>query len=119
MLINLVVGDWSGDGHEKTENILVLSNKSSKEIEKAYQDGTEILGFDFSEECCSDYEDYEIKEKYIKILKNENIKVDDNFMDIESFASIYIQICKLGDPELKIDIQDIDIVDIGGYGLFS
>jgi hypothetical protein len=31
MLIKLVVGDWSGDGHDKHEDIYVDVNVSSKE----------------------------------------------------------------------------------------
>ena len=55
--INLIVGDWSGDGHTVTETVTISSNCSVDSIRLAYKEGSEILGFDLSETVCREFED--------------------------------------------------------------
>ena len=35
-IINLVIGDWSGDGHDKRQTITIESNLTLAEITNAY-----------------------------------------------------------------------------------
>jgi hypothetical protein len=44
----LVLGDWSGDGHGKSEKVLVESNKTVKEIQNAYKASCKLTGVSFN-----------------------------------------------------------------------
>lgn len=44
----LVLGDWSGDGHGKSEKVLVESNKTVKEIQNAYKASCRLTGVSFN-----------------------------------------------------------------------
>ena len=59
--IELQMGDTSCDGHCLKEIKILKSNLSTKQIRKAYQDATNILGFDFINVVAVDYEDSAIK----------------------------------------------------------
>ena len=117
-LINLTVGDWSGDGHEKTETALFDVSCTREEFLSAYKKGTEVLGFDIAS-FCQDYEDCSVptylSAKLQQHFPNEwDDAVDDEddeaFFDIgvDEFMSAYILTVRLGNPD----------INIGGYGLF-
>ena len=69
--ICLVVGDWSGDGHDKTTEVTIASNFNEKAIDRAYKRGTKALGFDFSEEVAADYEDTTLSAKHAKAFADK------------------------------------------------
>ena len=132
--IRLVVGDWSGDGHEKTQDIWILSNRTEKQIQKAYKAGTKQVGFDLSETVCRNYEDCYISKEKLKTLASLGMVLrshdgtpyeleqdEDRFvMEAETFADMYLFIASLGDPDLKYqyDYTPDNHINIGGYGLF-
>lgn len=136
MEILLVLGDWSADGHGKTENIIVNSTLNRKELEEAYKAGAEILNIDVSEECCADYEDGSIeKEIFNKFLElnpslpdfdgwgcNDDDR-DDGCISIsnEQFAAMYMITCKVGNPSLVWTFSEVNetSINIGGYGLMG
>ncbi len=43
----LVLGDWSGDGHGKSEEVLLQSNVNVKTIQQAYKDSCKLTGVSF------------------------------------------------------------------------
>jgi len=53
----LILGDWSDDGHGKTETFIVESNKPVDEAREAYFEAVKKTGIDFGEQVCRDYED--------------------------------------------------------------
>lgn len=53
----IVLGDWSCDGHEKSDTVLIETNVTVEELRAAYLQSVATTGFDFSEELASDYED--------------------------------------------------------------
>jgi hypothetical protein len=123
--INLVVGDWSDDGHGKTDSYTIQTKTTRLELEKAFKKGQKIIGFNLDEDVCAEYEEYELKEseadKIREHLPNFNIDdLDDGcYMDSESFAILYMEIAKLGDPTIEYEIADNEnSINIGGYGLF-
>lgn len=132
-IITLVLGDWSHDGHEKTETINIRSNLLKAGIEEAYALGTEKLGFDFCKEIAADYEDNMLDNEKWEALKKLGYQDDDleedgikyNEGDIslwtDSFTDIYLFIVKLGNDEFEFEylseVQNPQI-KIGGYGLF-
>ncbi len=63
--ITLTVGDWSGDGHSQTEKYFVKANLDAKQIQKAFENGIEILGCDPTQ----DFEEYEASSYSFESLK--------------------------------------------------
>jgi hypothetical protein len=60
-IINIVMGAPSNDGHGRTDFITIETNFSKEAIVKAYTQGTEILGVDFINSVCAEYEDCQIQ----------------------------------------------------------
>ena len=138
--INLVLGDWSDDGHGKTETIVISTNLSKEEIEKGYKAGTKKVKKDFIKNYCSEYESNSMPFKDAKLFEKHGISFvgcetyegedydphypydpdAENFIifDCSQFASIYLQIVKLGNPEFTYEIVTNSDIKIDGYGLF-
>lgn len=106
MLIHLITGDESGDGHDQREYVLIESNFTADKISIAYTKGCEVIGFDFIKECCSDFEDNELSsehfQKLAKYINKDFLEID--WMTTDYFAQIYLQICELGNPEFEYSI---------------
>jgi len=84
------IGDWSGDGHGKSESFLIESNFNRAQIVAAYDKGKEIIGLEKSvrvyvggappnhyeertmfkgiDDFCEEYEDNTLPEHYIHLL---------------------------------------------------
>lgn len=128
-IVELIVGDWSGDGHRQTCNLLVQTNITAKDIEKAYKEGTKKLGFNFIEEVCCDFEEDTVSGEYLEILKNQlDLSKCSNFLleesedyivlSIKDYIEIYLAIIRYGDPFCVVFEKKVDVLKIGGYGLF-
>ena len=119
---NLVIGDWSDDGHGKTATITIKSNLTSKGIEKAFKVGAKKIGVDITS-LCEDYEDYGLPDEAIAKLKKAGYEGDEEegFLEAgyESFAAIYLFTVKIGDPSFEYKEVDGKNINIGGYGLLS
>lgn len=124
--IDLVIGDWSDDGHGKLEIIKISSNLSLREIQTAYNKGKKIVKFDPIENLCSDYEDRQFFAKDLQLLKKfgfskeYELNVEDEIMlNREDFTEIVLFVVSLGNKEFKYEFEiDDDRWNIGGYGLF-
>ena len=97
-----------GDGHERTEDILIRVNRSSIDIETAYRAGVEV--------CEVNIRDWNFDDE-------ESLSEDFSLLsEIDMYAEIYLRIAQLGDADLKYETVDDDenpVLCIGGYGLFS
>jgi hypothetical protein len=71
MRVKLVVGDWSGDGHGKSEDVFFETNKTILEIQEAYKASCKLTGVEFNGN-----EDYTGLNRDWKIRKNYQIAVD-------------------------------------------
>lgn len=133
--VKLLVGDYSGDGHNITQDYYVLTNLSCKQVQSSYKEGTKKIGFNFSNEVCRNYEDGSIsKDKWAKLKEfgyvprsydgeefelEENVAGDGFTLDSQTFADIFMFICKLGNPTLEYKfVEEDNSINIGGYGLF-
>lgn len=127
--IKLVIGDWSRDGHEKSETFVIESNLTKKEIEKAFKKGTKLINIDFTK-YCEEYEDssipMEVASDLFKLGFDMNSIDDyDQFsktvcLDPTSYMMIYLFLAQKGNPNFGYTIIDenLDEIHIGGYGLF-
>jgi len=50
----LVLGDWSDDGHGKSQKVLIKCNKTVEEIQQGYKDSCKLTGVSFNDYCCGD-----------------------------------------------------------------
>jgi hypothetical protein len=126
--IDLILGDPSGDGHGKSQTVVINSNLSKHELLAPYQAGTKLVGFDFINEVCKEYEDCRMKREYkTKLLElgffdfyEDGLEQDTCYLDQELFAQIFLFICKLGDTLFEYQIVESNsYINIGGYGLFG
>lgn len=139
--VDLVVGDWSGDGHSITKTVGIKTNVTIEELRKAYQNGVKEVGVDLSEKVCRNYGDYRLSydiflkliafgelhdalfenyEEEIKALKTEEdfTESDYAYLDYERYAQLYLGIAKVGNPAIKYKFVESQSINIGGYGLF-
>ena len=126
--IDLIVGDWSGDGHGKSQTVVINSNLPKGELMAAYQAGTKLVGFDLGCDVCEEYEDNRMKREYkTKLLDlgfrnfyDDDPEEDTCYVDQDIFTQIFLFICKLGNPSFEHQLIKSDsYLYIGGYGLFG
>ncbi len=127
--VKLVVGDWSKDGHNQSDDFYVESNLSAKEIETAYKKGTKKVKFDLCKNVASNYEDNILPKKFLDTLVSLGFNLNPEDLDEipegislfpEVFSDIYLFIVKLGNPNFEYKWTECsDEIHIGGYGLYS
>jgi len=133
--IKLMMCDWSGDGHNISEDTFIDTNLTKKEINEAYEKATELLGFSFCDDVASDYEDSQIEVEKVKKLRElgytkefgyDGDDLEDDMgmvpLDVEGFLNVYLFLIKLGNPAFTYSIIKEDMegwIEIGGYGLFQ
>ena len=128
--VKLVVGDWGGDGHEKTKEFYIETSYDEKKILAAYRAGSKKLGFDFQNDVASEYEDSDLKKSHLKKLRDAGIEVniedEEEYkdqktvpIDVVIFRDIWLHIAKLGDAGFTYElVKSSATLNIGGYGLF-
>ena len=130
--IDLVIGDWSKDGHEQSETITIKSNFNTIWIKRAYEQASAILGFCFINESATEYEkpfvpeyvynklitvfDKDIIDELIIYEDDEEYRIDST----DNYLALYLMIIELGEPDFKYKIlgENNESIKIGGYGLF-
>ncbi len=140
--INLVIGDWSGDGHSMHQTITIESNLHVDEINKAYEKGCDILGIDFVDNICESYQDNLLSLEDWEKFSSCGLKLEDLFkhnsygsreateslecgddipLDVRAFVQLYLFIIQQGNSEFRFKFPTKTKTDIkiGGYGLFD
>jgi hypothetical protein len=124
--INLLIGDTSGDGHEKSDVVVISSNLSEAELRKAYLDSVELTGVDLVKDVCDEYEDRKIHAKTVKKLSRFGY-VDSEWQeenwgvtDTDAWAELWMWFIKLSRPDFvaRIVCDNSPNINIGGYGLY-
>ncbi len=138
--IDLILGDWSHDGHGLTDTITITSNLTVDEVKKAYKDGANKVGVDLVKDACSGYEDPWIAyedwqklagfgltpdsiEKYAYDVNEMQKNIDiqhEVYLSRDAFVKAYLFIIGIGNPDFNCDIvkANPNTIHIGGYGLF-
>lgn len=134
--IELVVGDWSKDGHNQSDNFMIKSNLNKKELEKAYKKGVKIIGFDLVKEACEQYEVTYLTNDQCTKLSNSGLSIIDNLEngDVytpgtdsvvhiwmpDEWVRLYLYFCKVGNPSFEYEFnENPQSIKIGGYGLYQ
>lgn len=132
-VINLVMGDWSGDGHCKTQTRTIRCNITKKALSKAYTAGAKKTGVAFSDDVARDYEDSTISKDIIEKLAVFGFKIEEYSEDEEAdeygryglcsdgYAEAWLFVAKVGNPKLEYEFMDSSSsnINIGGYGLLG
>jgi hypothetical protein len=133
--IELIVGDWSCDGHEKSENFIVRCSLSKNQLEKAYKAAVKRIGLDPSEDLARDYEDHKFPREYFDKLVAAGIMItsddfdhdgaddaDDTTCDFrfgtDTFVDLYMKVAQSENSQLTYEHVTPPSIHIGGYGLF-
>lgn len=129
--MNLVLGDWSNDGHGKFDKILVEVNHTVEEVRAAYLKSVETTGLDFAEKVASEYESHMVIDSNVaETLEKHGIKCDDialespegdSLNDIDKyedgdtkFTRLFFDFVKLSLPDLTYK-EITDIPNINGF----
>jgi hypothetical protein len=129
--ICLTVGDWSGDGHEQSDNFYILSSLDKDSLAAAYKKGVEAIGFDLKKEL-DEYEEGVISSDKLRLLSKHGLLSDWGFdeeklsedwelyHEIDTYAELWLRIAKVGDPQLEFELveDNAPTLHIGGYGIY-
>ncbi len=127
--VELEVGDSGGDGHDKTDSIIIRTNFNKVALKSAYYVGTAVAEFDLIGDFAEEFEDNLLPKKHYEKLVELGYDKDLEFGDsddeenleisIEDYFNIYLFMIKLGNPKFSYEIISADsYLDLGGYGLF-
>jgi hypothetical protein len=145
MILNFTVGDWSNDGHGRTETFPVQVNTSDpNQVSAAIHAGAELCGLTrptrYYLQACEEYEDNSFPSEDLLALIEYGFVPDTDEIDItlaygpddlleegtevypspKAWASIHVFLANLGDPTLNATLlPPTPTLTIGGYGLFS
>ncbi len=134
MRYKIAIGDWSGDGHEKSENFIFESNKDYKDVIQAYKKACELSGValhgEASKKCtvlCSDYEENLFPHDAFDKLQKIGINLMD-FADCdhtqpydedgeyqaysEGFVKLFLAMAKTQLPDFEYEIVKDDLITI-------
>ena len=120
--IRLTIGDWSDDGHGRTADFIVNSNLPVEEVREAHFKIQETTGVDI-ESICSVYEEDEIDEESVEILKDMGFQssnctgMGDGITNPAEMARLWVFLLQKAEPNLKLEIQNDDIPNLHFYGL--
>jgi hypothetical protein len=140
---NIVVGDWSHDGHSHTDTQLISTALTYSDVENAWGDVNQKLhntyGFNLHD-VCDTYEDNlltkEQSDAFISMGINiaefcessdEYVYDDDNTdaefaLDSDSFVELILRLLNQHSPLLALERSNYTRrkeLHVGGYGLFS
>ena len=135
---HLSIGDWSGDGHGRSEDFTVASNAPVETVREAHYKIPEVTEVDI-ESICSEYGEDEIDAETVQVLKDMGFQFENSsgmgegIVNVPEMARLWIFLLQKADPSLKLEIKDDDIPNLQfcgadekgrhigkvGYGLFS
>lgn len=93
--IDIVLGDWSDDGHGTSEKYSIVMNKTKKEMQEAYKASCKALGISFNNNddytgikgdrdryhICTEYERPYVYPETLEILKNAGCPLTEILVD--------------------------------------
>lgn len=129
--IEFIIGDWSDEGHGKTESFFAISSATQKELHKIYKKAVKEYGID-PEGLCDVYEvstipadDFKrIKDQFSEIVEKLYDTEDDDgsqAVDPEFFVNIICAMINryVDDDEFIKRVECFRFPVTVGYGLFQ
>jgi hypothetical protein len=137
------IGDPSKDGHNQSEDRVIVSNKIKEQVREAYNKSCLLTGLVFTgnkdiivndkklnwrdddyskRQICTEYESYKMSKLAEDILQTYGIKYTQIDGNVNSLVNIFLEFIKLSLPDFEYDIVENEIPSLGltiGYGLFE
>lgn len=135
----LVIGDWSDDGHGKSDKVLLAVNKPVKEVQNAYKNSCMLTGISFNDNddftgkkrhykivdkyhICTDYEQHgTIHDETKEVLVRFDCPIDliERFEEdpMDTFVELWFWFVTLSLSDLKYNVvpENTEIPNINGY----
>jgi hypothetical protein len=135
----LVLGDWSEDGHGKSEKLLIESNKTVEEIQNAYKDSCKLTGISFNTgtdytetdrdwdiagayRIAAEYEESKLTPKIIEVLTKYDCPKElmENYIEeaySKTFSQLWFWFVSLSLPLVEYkEVEEVDVIPcINGY----
>lgn len=118
----LTIGDWSCDGHGRSEDFIISSSAPVEAVREAHYNIKNTTGIDI-ESICSEYEEDEIDEETVATLKDMGFEFEnstgmgDGIVNVPEMARLWIFLLKKADPTLEMEIVKNDIPRLQFYGV--
>lgn len=129
------IGDWSGDGHGRHEDYVILSSHPVEDVRQAHYDMELNTGINV-EKICNEYEENSIPfthpvfavlkeanllENFLSKEELEQAEEDENFdkhiyINPFNMATIWITLLMKSNPDLELDIEP-EMTTLHHYGL--
>jgi hypothetical protein len=134
----LVLGDWSDDGHGKTDKELYSCSHTVEEVQQAYKDSCKLTGISFNHDedytglnmdrvdkeqysIATEYESREITEEVFKVLEKFNCPLCDYYKNTssmhldDSFEELWWWFISLSIPDIVYNKIKDEVPVINGY----
>jgi hypothetical protein len=122
----LIVGDWSNDGHGRSDTKICICSHSAGEVmgahKKLVSKGINLLS------QCEDYEVSNLGKDFVEKLNEIGFDLSGfvefydgySYVNTTEWMKLYMELAKVEIPELEYKfINDgLPSIDIGGYGLY-
>jgi hypothetical protein len=110
---DIPIGDWSNDGHGKCDYFQASAAKPFVDVCKAFVAARQLWklsdGRPFTvEDVCSEYEEREVEDEVVELLKSKGFKIDKDDFWIENMAELVVWFLNQGDPTLDAKLQPKD-----------
>lgn len=127
MLIKLVMGDPSNDGHGISETVLLSTEYTVEQIQGFVESAERALGLKMDDIACEYGEPYissQHREALILagIVGSEDFEAWDGMFWVTSvdYLHIYLSLAEMGNGGKSIgEVLEVGQIDIGGYGLYQ
>jgi hypothetical protein len=113
-VIIIQIGDLSGDGHGQCESFYYKSNKSIKDVRRAYINAKSKYPDICPESFCNDYEDYIVPKSVVKGAGELGVDIDPKDFDCEKMAAYTAWFCMIGDSTLFLEKKESPPILCGG-----
>lgn len=117
----MTIGDWSGDGHEKSEDFTIESNLPVECVREAHFQIEEATGIKI-EDICSAYGEDEILPDIVDRLKGLGFHFDnstgmgDGIVGVREMARLWIFLLMKADPKLELRLVEDSLPHLHFYG---
>ena len=127
----LVLGDWSDDGHGKSDKLLIESSHPVKDVQDAYKKSCELTGVSFNHNTdftkdnkgirvCTEYEDSKFNEEAKDVLEEYGCPkelMDLEYMDDDTLPELITWFIGISLPDWKFKFVFVNdtIPVINGY----
>ena len=124
-VVRLIVGDYDGEGHERTTGRTYEVNCTVKQLERAYKKGAKLINYDFELKVANEAGKEKLPKKVLTTLVEHGWMPSADLaktreLDVDAYVDIWLFLAKLGNPKLEIKDSSVPAeLPIGGYGLYE